>query len=133
MLTPFPELLMLSFFAPFFLRVALGLVLFITAFHQIVDQKYQSKQRFVTIWPKYGEQFLWTASTIEIIIGLSFVAGFYTQYAALVAITFALYASFSKKYQKATERNVLFYILMLAISISLLLTGAGIFAYDIPL
>lgn len=133
MLNPFPELLMLSFFAPFFLRVAFGLVLFLTSFHQLIDKKEELTKRFNSVWPKYGVKILWTASVLEIIVGLSFVAGFYTQFAAIVGAIFALGVIVVKKYRIATGRDLSFYILMFAISLSLLVTGAGIFAFDLPL
>ena len=133
MLNPFPELLVLSFFAPLFLRVALGLVLFLTSFHQLIDKHEALSIRFNEIWPKHGTKIVWSVGVIEVVVGLSFVAGFYTQIAAIVGILFSLFVIFSKKYKQVMHRDISFYILMLAISLSLLVTGAGIFAFDIPL
>jgi uncharacterized membrane protein YphA (DoxX/SURF4 family) len=133
MFNPIPELLYLSFFAPFFLRIALGLVLFLTSFHQLVDRREEITKRFVDVWPKNGVEILWTASVIEIVVGLAFVAGFYTQIAAIVGALFSFTVIFYKKYRQATTRDIVFYILMFAISLSLMVTGAGVFAFDMPL
>lgn len=84
MLNPFPELLVLSFFAPLFLRVALGLVLFITSFHHLIDKREELSIKFNEIWPKYGTKIVWIVGVTEVVVGLSFIAGFYTQIAAIV-------------------------------------------------
>lgn len=124
---------MFTFFAPFIIRTALGLVLFITSFHQLVDRKPETIHRFVSLWPKYGAHFVWTTAILEIVTGLSLVAGFYTQYAALVCAILFFYALLSKKYREATNRHVTIYILMFGMALSLLITGAGAFAFDTPL
>lgn len=60
--------------------------------------------------------------------------GFYTQIAALILalITFAeTYIEY--KEPVILKRNFVFYILLLAISLSPLFSGAGAFAIDLPL
>lgn len=133
MLNPFPELLFLSFFAPFFLRIGLGMVLFFTSFHQLVDNRRKNTERFISIWPKHGVRFLWMVGVSEVVIGLSFVAGIFIQPLALVLAIISLLAIFSHKFHKATNRNITFYILTLVIALSLLVTGAGAFGIDTPL
>jgi len=133
MLSQFPNLLWLGIFAPFILRIALGLILFLTSFHQLVDKRHVSEKRFLNEWPKYGYNLLWTISVVEIILGLSLVAGMYTQTTALLTALLSTFAIISSKYRLATSRDFLFYILMLAISLSLVITGAGVFAFDVPL
>lgn len=133
MLNLFPDLLWLGIFAPFILRIALGLILFLTSFHQLVDRRRASTDRFLKAWPKHGYTILWTVSVIEIVLGLSLVAGMYTQVTALLTALLSVLALLSRKYRLATLRDILFYTLMLAISLSLVITGAGAFAFDIPL
>ena len=70
---------------------------------------------------------------VETALGLAFVAGFYTQVTALATLLLSLIAIFSKKHQRAVRRSVTFYIFALAISFSLILTGAGPFGFDAPL
>lgn len=84
-------------------------------------------------WPKHGNTLLWTVSVVEIILGLSLVAGIYTQITALLTALLSAFALLSGRYRTATRRDILFYILMLAISLSLVITGAGVFGFDVPL
>ena len=133
MLNPLPELLFLSLFAPFFLRMGLGLTLFFTSFHQLVENRANATNRFISIWPKHGVTFLWIVGVTEVIIGLSFVAGLWVQYIALLSAFVSFFAIFSHKFHKATKRNMTFYVLVFSISLSLLVTGAGKFALDAPL
>ncbi len=133
MLNPFPELLFLSLFAPFFLRVGLGLTLFFTSFNQLVEHRAEAQNRFVSIWPKYGVHFLWIVGVSEVIIGLALVAGLWVQYFALISAFVSFIAIFSHKFHRATKRHMTFYVLVFVISLSLLVTGAGKFALDAPL
>ena len=133
MLNPFPELLFLSLFAPLFLRIGMGLTLFFTSFDQLVEKRSLATNRFISIWPKYGVRFLWIVGVSEIIIGLSFVAGIFVQYFAILSAIVSFLAIFSRKFQKATYRHMTFYVLTFVISLSLLVTGAGKFAMDAPL
>jgi uncharacterized membrane protein YphA (DoxX/SURF4 family) len=120
-------------FAPLILREALGLILFLTSFHQIVDRRRVSEERFIKEWPKYGYNILWTVSVLEIVLGLSLVAGINTQITALLIFLLSAFALTYRKYRIATRRDIQFYTLTLAIALSLVITGAGIFAYDFPL
>jgi uncharacterized membrane protein YphA (DoxX/SURF4 family) len=60
--------------------------------------------------------------------------GVYTQFAAILFILIGG-ISFYIEYKDASvlKRDIVFYLLILAISISLLLTGAGAYAKDLPL
>jgi len=62
------------------------------------------------------------------------ILGFYTQISALILaiITFAeTYIEY--KESAILKRNLIFYIILFAILLSLLLSGAGAFAIDLPL
>lgn len=133
MLNPFPELLDLSLYAPLFLRAGLGLTLFFTSFDQLVDKKSIATNRFISIWPKHGTKFLWIVGVSEIIIGLSFVAGFLVQYFAILSAVVSFVAIFSNKFHRATHRHMTFYVLTFVISLSLMVSGAGLYALDLPL
>jgi|TARA_B100000315_G_C14461435_1_gene533920 uncharacterized membrane protein YphA (DoxX/SURF4 family) len=70
----------------------------------------------------------------EIIIGLALIGGYFTQVAALLGIILILKIFYMKK--KAPSLSLhenMSYILMLAVLASLLVTGAGAFAIDLPL
>jgi uncharacterized membrane protein YphA (DoxX/SURF4 family) len=71
---------------------------------------------------------------LELIGGLMLIGGVYTQG---VAIIFALLTGtelyLEWKDASLIKRNFVFYLLLLAITLSLLFTGAGKAAFDIPL
>ena len=71
---------------------------------------------------------------LEIISGAMILVGLYTQIVALVLallIFIELYAEY--KESSLVKRDIVFYILIFAISLSLLFTGAGAFSLDLPL
>ena len=71
---------------------------------------------------------------LEIIGGVMFVLGLYTQIAALVLGLLVFAESYVEYKDPAIlKRNFVFYITILAIVLSLLLSGAGAFAIDLPL
>lgn len=117
MLNPFPELLIYSMLAPFILRVVLGLV--------YLDLG-------VLNWKKTGN--MKVLGLVEVIGAAMLFFGVYTQYAAILFILIGG-ISFYIEYKDASilRRDIVFYLLVLAISISLLLTGAGAYAKDLPL
>jgi hypothetical protein len=65
---------------------------------------------------------------------ISAATGLYTQIAALAFVILSgieLYTEFTEG--NVLRRDIVFYLLVFAISLSLLLSGAGAFAKDIPL
>lgn len=117
MLNPFPELLTYSMLAPFILRLVLG---FIYLDLGILNFKKSGNMKALGI--------------VEIIGAIMLFLGFYTQIAAIVFILIAgtsLYIEY--KDEAVLKRDIVFYLLVLAISISLLLSGAGSYAKDLPL
>ncbi|MBX4198813.1 hypothetical protein KW800_00860 [Candidatus Parcubacteria bacterium] len=119
MLNPFPELLSYSTLAPFILRVVLGLV--------FLDLGILKIKRKHLSWPAL-------LGAIEVIGAIMLFVGFYTQIAALaIVITTATELYIEWKDSQVLKGDFVFYLLLLAISLSLLLTGAGAFARDIPL
>ena len=71
---------------------------------------------------------------IEIVGGTFFIAGFAVQITALVFGIITLGELFvENKEPSLLKRDLIFYLFVLAISISLLFSGAGLFAFDLPL
>ncbi len=117
MLNPFPDLLTYSLFAPFILRVVLGFVYLDIG---ILNFKKSGNQKLLGI--------------VEIIGAVMLFAGLYTQIAALIFIVITGISFYIEyKDEDVLKRDIVFYLLVLAISISLLFTGAGIYAKDLPL
>ena len=82
----------------------------------------------------YGMFFTWYISIAEIIIGTLFVLGLFTQIAALLAMlyTFKLLV-LRKRFAHPLIPKGGFLVLLFAASFSLFITGAGIFAFDLPI
>jgi len=134
MLNPFPELLVYSFWAPFILRVVAGFVfinLGVFAFKNEKERWIASLSALKVPSPKVAVKIF---GLIEIAGGVMLILGFYTQIAALVLaiVTFAE-AYIEYKEPLILKRNFVFYILLLSILLSLLLSGAGAYAIDLPL
>ena len=134
MLNPFPELLYYSMLAPFILRVVVGLLfldLGILSFKTERERWLISLSNFKIPNPKIVLKIL---GGIQIVGGIMLILGFYTQIAALM-LALITFAEAYVEYQEPAllKRNLIFYILLLAITLSLLLSGAGAFAIDLPL
>lgn len=134
MLNPFPELLTFSLLGPFVLRVVVGLIFLDLGILKLRGEK----QRWVTTFEALrivpADLFVVGYGLLEVAGGIMLILGFYTQVAALA---FALFSGIEfyleSRDSVILKRNLVFYALLCAISLSLLLTGAGAFAIDIPL
>lgn len=134
MLNPFPELLTYSLLAPFILRVVAGFI-FIDLGRLVLQGE---KTRWLTSLSALNiprpEMTVKILGLLEIVGGLMLIAGFYTQISALVLAILTFAEAFVEyKEPVLLKRNFVFYVLLLTISLSLLLSGAGAFAVDIPL
>ena len=134
MLNPFPDLLTYGLLAPFILRVVAGFI-FVNLGALVFKNEKERWLSSLTILkipnPRIALKIL---GAIEIAGGVMLVLGLYTQIAALVLglLTFAeAYTEY--KDPLILKRNYVFYILLLSITLSLLLSGAGAFAIDLPL
>ena len=132
-LNPFPDLLSLIFFAPFLLRVGLGTLLFLFGFIRLSGRRHVYLKRFRERWPESGEVLLFSLGGVEIVVGLLFIVGFYTQIAALISMAMALMLLFTRNTRMVSGNNKPMYFLIFIVSLSLLISGAGAFAFDIPL
>ena len=117
MLNVFPSLLIYSTVGPFVLRLVLG---FIYLDLGILNLRKSSYLKLLGL--------------VEIAGALLLFVGLYAQVAALIFIIISA-SGFYLEYKddRLLKRDIVFYLLLLAISISLLLTGAGAYAKDIPL
>ncbi len=134
MLNPFPELLTYSLMGPFILRVVLGLIFLDLGILKFRSEKARWIASFQSLHLNPADILVSVYATLEIVGALMLAFGLYTQIAALAFIIFTA-LEFYIEYKDASilKRNIVFYLLLLAISVSILLTGAGAFAFDIPL
>lgn len=134
MLNPFPDLLTYSLLAPFILRVIAGLI-FVNLGVLLFKGE---KERWLTSLsvlripnPKIAIKIL---GIIEVAGGVMLILGLYTQVASFIlALLIFCEAYVEYKDPLILKRNFVFYIMLLAIVLSLLLSGAGAFAIDLPL
>jgi len=134
MLNPFPELLTYSFFAPFILRVVVGLIFVDLGMLKFRGEKERWLASFETLNLRPADLLLSLYAALQIIGGIMLLVGLWTQVAALAFVIFTgteLYIEW--KAREILKRDLVFYALIFAISLTLLLTGAGAFAIDIPL
>jgi len=132
MLNPFPELLTYGIFAPALLRVAVALAFGYMAYAQWHRRHTLSSIKFPIIGS--GAWILWTSIIITTITALALLVGYGTQWAALVGALLSFKgAVWAKRYSQFFPLCRAEYILLLVICLSLLLSGAGHPAFDLPL
>jgi putative oxidoreductase len=134
MLNPFPDLLTYSLLSPFILRVVAGLIfidLGVLVFKNEKERWLASLSALKVPNPKLALKIF---GGIEVVGGVMLILGFYTQVATLVLALFTFAESYIEyKEPEVLKRNIVFYIMLLAIVLSLLFSGAGAFAFDLPL
>jgi len=132
MLNPFPQLLDFAFFAPLLLRVAVAVVLFYVAY-----QQYRNRDKIAKLpLPIVGRNSWWCAVSIifHTVVGALLLFGYYTQIAALLAIVGCIKGLWlNHRHPSVVILPNSAVILLLVICLSLLLTGAGALAIDLPL
>lgn len=135
MLSLFPQLLFLSALAPTLLRVAAGVYLLLLAYRTA-----SARERFASLqYPIIGNPPTWLITCAAILlagISISLVVGFWTQAAALLGALSALKLLILPQRMLSpiatyTQRSTM--MLLLALCLSLVITGAGAFAFDLPL
>ena len=134
MLNPFPDLLTYAMLGPFILRVVIGLIFIDLGFLKFRNEKRAWLSSFETLGLRPADLFLSLYAILQVIGGLMLLAGLWTQIATLGFVIFTgieLYVEWAAK--EILKRDIVFYVLVFAISLSLLLTGAGAYAIDIPL
>lgn len=134
MLNPFPELLNYALLAPFLLRLVVGVIFIDLGLLKFRAEKERWLASFETLGLRPADLLLPLYALLQIVGGLMLLAGAWTQVAALMFVIFTgaeLYVEW--KARDILKRDMTFYILVFVISVSLLLTGAGAFAIDLPL
>lgn len=126
MLNPFPQLLVYGFYAPTLLRAAVALALFYLAYKQWRRRGEIAKVR--------SKAFPTVSIIFNVIIGLGLFFGYYTQLAAILAIAGFIFGLWmNRRYPHIVIFPGLTIKLLVVMCVSLLLTGAGALAMDLPL
>jgi hypothetical protein len=132
MLNPFPDLLTFSFFAPTILRLATAGAFAYGAYFLWVHRMRIAERRFPLVGhaPWLGASLAVAHALLAVMLG----AGYYTQIAALLGGLGTVKALFLiRRYPELFPLSRGTYVLLLIMLLSLLLTGAGALAFDLPL
>lgn len=131
MLNPFP-IQFLALFAYFLLRVCVGWICISLGLRHLRFTR-DLRHSTAPIWP-IPASLIYTLVLSELTLGLMFIVGWYTQYAALGGIALATIMLIWHK--RCTPIGIpprIFYVLFLGTAVSLFITGAGAFAFDLPI
>ena len=122
MLSLFPSLLTYQLLAPFLIRLVLGITLAYFGYLKVRGKGQSSGSNS----PAYGY--------VEILIALALVIGLFTQLAALLnALILVIKLGFKTRDGKLFTDGINYYVLLLVMAVSLMFTGPGFFAFDLPL
>jgi len=132
MLNPFPQLFTFADFGPTVLRLAAALVFVYLAYAHYKNRASISRTHFPVIG---AQSFVWVVgAVIELLVAAALFFGYWTQWASLVGALIGLkYAFWAGKYESYFVLSRTAMLLIFAICLSLLLTGAGQYAWDIRL
>ncbi|MEK7614666.1 MAG: DoxX family protein [Patescibacteria group bacterium] len=134
MLNTFPSLLTFGLLAPFIIRVVLALVFIHAGYLKIFERRESTVSLFENLKFPAPAVFVWVISLAEIFAGLFLLAGFGTQIAAIFIFIISLGGFAVKVYRgELLKQSVDFYIFAMVMSLSLVFSGAGFFAVDLPL
>ncbi|MDP3996600.1 MAG: hypothetical protein Q8P86_02830 [bacterium] len=121
MLNTFPDLLTYGFFAPTILRLTVGAWFIYEGFQLFREESEERRllQGFI--------------ATLQVAGGILLFVGFFTQVTALtLAVITASNIFMGREDMKEREKRIV-RLLALSILVSLILTGAGNLAFDLPL
>ena len=133
MINFFPDLLNYSYFAPFLLRVVLGLVFVAHGYPKLFGGFSQTVGFFESINLRPAKFWVFVVGVVEFFGGIALILGFATQLAALLIAVNMLVAIYKVKFKQGFAGGYEFDLALLMIALSLLLTGAGAYAIDLPL
>ncbi len=134
MLSTFPTLLAFGPLAISFLRIISGIIFATFGWLKLTKDKKSKITFFKTIGFKPAIFWLWLVASIEIVAGVMIAIGFLTQIASIIAALIMFISIIIKiKKHSALPNTTDFYILFFIVFFVLIFTGAGVFAFDLPL
>ena len=132
MLNPFPEILAFGLLSPFIIRLCLGVIFVRHGYLKL----FKNRDEAVALFEKAGrwaKTLVIAVGSIELIGGAMLFAGFLTQIAALSLATLVLATIIFKKVTGVPGKDLGFMAFLFLTLVSLLFSGAGFFAFDVPL
>ena len=131
-LNPIPELLTYGIFAPTLLRFAAAVIFAHLAYNHYKNREQIAEIRFPLVGQ--GVWLVWFVVAVEAALALALFFGYYTQVAAIVgALATLKNIVWGGKYPSFFILSRSSAFLLLVIMLSLLVSGAGAFAFDLPL
>lgn len=122
MMSTFPSLLAYSQYGHFIIRIILGITLAYFGYRKIRGNGTSSGSNSLL----YGY--------VEIFISIFLIIGLFTQIAAIInALILAIKIGHKIKDKAFLTDGVNYYLLLLAMAISVIFTGSGALAFDLPL
>ena len=119
-LSLFPSLLSFGLFGPILLRLTLGVVIFFWGYKGVKSAATNPQKIAFAV--------------LDIVVGALLVVGLFTQLGALIAAVILAVKLVNKARAKALFTDgVNYYFILFIIAVSLVFTGAGFFAFDLPL
>lgn len=133
MLNIFPTMF-LSLFAHALLRIFIGCIFLYLGWRHLVRDRAGLQATLSAHWPRMAPYIVRYLGVLEIVIGGMILAGSFTQIAAVTAIVLSIKMLMLRRhFAHPSIPQPLFYILLLGTCASLFITGAGVFAFDLPL
>ncbi|MCR4330564.1 MAG: DoxX family protein [Patescibacteria group bacterium] len=134
MLNPFPDLLVFALLAPFFLRIVLGISYARFGYLKLIRSGVTKIGFLKKDYFRTEILFILIVGLLETVGGILLIIGLFTQIVSLVLSMFILGTIVIKLRSGATLSSELgYHILLLVATFSLLFSGAGAFAIDLPL
>lgn len=134
MLNPFPDLLAFSLLAPFFLRIALGISYARFGYLKLIKNGVTKISFLKKDYLRPEILLVLVVGLLEAIGGVLLVIGLFTQITSLFLGMIVLGTVVIKLRNRTMLSNELgYHILLFVATFSLLFSGAGAFAIDLPL
>ncbi|HVZ76042.1 MAG TPA: hypothetical protein VG934_02090 [Candidatus Paceibacterota bacterium] len=132
MLNTFPGLLTYAFFAPTLLRITVALTIGYLAYKHYEKRGEIAAARFPVVGAATWVP--WLAIAVELCTMVGLFLGYHTQIFAIIGMLIALkQAVWSSKYPDFILLSRGTAVLLLIILVSIMVTGAGALAFDLPL
>jgi uncharacterized membrane protein YphA (DoxX/SURF4 family) len=132
MLSLFPQLLFLTPLSATLLRIAAGLVFLYLAYFHYTNRRAVVEE--LSVFVGAASIICTLYALLELLVGAGLIAGAYTQLAALVGFVIAIKVQLIRRSLKELRPlSPLSYALLAVICLSIVVTGAGAFAVDLPL
>ncbi len=134
MLNLFPELSFLSLLTPTFIRITVGVFFITLGYAKFTHDKYALIDYIDSINIKNAKSFVQILGLTQIVIGVLLFIGMFTQISAIIGSIIALVSLFiANKTPKFKARTQVEYLFLFVMTFTLVITGAGFLAVDLPL